>query len=193
MKKYYIPFSIALILLTIIVFNGYIFTDRKITAVYFTSDNSSLINFNDIKKNEIVVVHSLNDLISKVESLDYRIGILLDKSILDNDNTINNINKWVTTQKGYPILAIGYGNPTYIFFKRLDFAIGVKNPTISKEKIEKYKNEVGFSFTYICNNGIIHGKGYKEKISIPRILNVVNEALKGEEYVKQMIERRTNE
>ena len=67
--------SIALILLTIIVFNGYIFTDRKITAVYFTSDNSSLINFNDIKKNEIVVVHSLNDLISKVESLDYRIGI----------------------------------------------------------------------------------------------------------------------
>ncbi|WP_143424840.1 MULTISPECIES: hypothetical protein [Geobacillus] len=92
-------------------------------------------------------------------------------------------------QKNYPIIVVGYGNPTYVYFKKLVFTDEQYIPNFDDETYEKFRKQKGYSFAYIGNSGKIYGKGYKEEINIDKMLNVVNQALKGEKFVEKMMER----
>lgn len=44
------------------------------------------------------------------------------------------------------------------------------------------------SLAYICNDGKIYGKGYKEECNLDNILRVLNNYLRGEDNVRKIVE-----
>ncbi|EMS72393.1 hypothetical protein [Ruminiclostridium cellobioparum] len=61
-------------------------------------------------------------------------------------------------------------------------------PRLDKERYELYKKENGFSLAYICTDGRVYGKGYKDECSLDNILRVLNNYLSGEDNVRKMVE-----
>ncbi|WP_027627736.1 hypothetical protein [Ruminiclostridium cellobioparum] len=155
---------------------------------YFTSKDSSIISIDDIKKNSVLTVYSFEELKVQVESFDYKIGILLDRNILQDSDNIDNLNKWLKKKINFPIVVIGYGNPTYTYFKKLLITDEKYIPRLDEERYELYKKENGFSLAYICNDGKIYGKGYKEECNLDNILRVLNNYLRGEDNVRKIVE-----
>jgi hypothetical protein len=135
----------------------------------------------------VLEVYSFEDLKSIISLLNYKVGILIDKAAVENKDT-SIINKWLVKQINYPIIVVGYGNPTYIYFKKLLLTEGKEYiPSFSEETYVKFKKEKGFSLEYIGYDGKIYGKGYKGECNIDSILEVLNKSLVGEENVKKMI------
>lgn len=179
---------IILFSLILYLFSGCNSSDDNYSALYFTSKDSALINAEECKEKNMLVVNSFDDLKLKFDSLTYKVGILLDKSILTDENEINNLNQWLLKQKGYPIIVIGYGKPIYVYFFILEFASGESKPKLNKEKLDEYKNQSGFSLAYICKDGKILGKGYEE-LNVSNILKTINIGLKGDKYVEEIVEQ----
>ncbi|WP_199427141.1 hypothetical protein [Thermaerobacillus caldiproteolyticus] len=177
------------ILIAILLLTGCSVSDNKYKAVYFTTEDSSFISTNELKEHNVLELNSLEELKSKVDELDYKVGIFIDKSVLDDEIITKSLNTWLLKQKNYPIIVVGYGNPTYVYFKKLVFADEQYIPNFDDETYEKFRKQKGYSFAYIGNSGKIYGKGYKEEINIDKMLNLVNQALKGEKFVEKMMER----
>lgn len=133
-------------------------------------------------------VYSFEELRVQVDSFDYKTGILLDKNILQDSGNIDNLNKWLKKKINFPIVVIGYGNPTYTYFKKLLITDEKYIPRLDKERYELYKKENGFSLAYICTDGRVYGKGYKDECSLDNILRVLNNYLSGEDNVRKMVE-----
>lgn len=166
-------------------------TINNYNAVYFTSKDSSIISDNDLQKNNILEVNSLEKLKSEVKSLNKNVGIILDKNIIDKESDINSLNQWLIEQKNSPIIVVGYGNPNYVYFKRLSISENKYLPKITDEKFEELKNQKGFCMAYICSDGKIYGKSFGEEINAGRIMEIINEALKGENNVTKMFGKET--
>jgi len=198
MKKYFklknmLIFASIVVMLLIGIICYAVSTD-KYNAVYFTSKESSILDIMQLKHKDILEVNSLKELKSKVKSINDNIGIIIDKSELQDGKDIEELNSWLIQQKKCPIIVVGYGNPTYVYFKKLIFTDEKKIPKLSKEKYDEFKKENGFSFAYIADSGKIYGNGYKDETNLNRIMKIVNKALKGEEQVKEiMTEGKNNE
>lgn len=161
--------------------------NNKFQAVYFTAKDSSVVSTEELQENNILELNSFGELKSKVDKLDYKLGIFIDKSVLQDEMITKNLNKWLIQKKGYPIIVVGYGNPTYVFFKKLVFTDEQYIPKFDDEVYNKFRKEKGYSFSYVCKNGIIYGKGYKEVIDVEKMLTLIKEALIGEQSVKKMM------
>lgn len=157
-------------------------------AVYYTNNNSQLLSKNVLKNNDILTVHSLDELISKVKKKE-NVGILIDKSVLQDPNNTKNINNWLLNQEKRPIIVVGYGNPTFTFFKKLLLTKKSNIPPLDEKTYSLYEKQNGFSFAYIGQNKKIYGKGFKEEIKISSIMKVIETSLKGEQAVESMVYR----
>jgi hypothetical protein len=176
--------KLFLILAMLLIFSGCNSTNNtKQNALYFTSKNSS-IDVESLENKKIKVIDSFDNLKSTLKSIDYKIGIMIDKNVLENNNQINSLNQWLLEQKGKPIIIVGYGNPTYAYFYKL--TLNKNKPKFTKEKIEAFRKEKGFSLAYICEDGKILGTGYN-KLDINEILNVIKKCGKGEAYIEKMV------
>ena len=182
--KKMIFFSLISICLTIILLLN---INTKYIALYLASSHSTILNTENLKKNNILKLDSLDELKAKTESLNYKTGLIIDKSILENNNDeMKELNNWLLQQKNYPIIVLGYGNPSYVYFKKLTFS-NKKNIPFDDEEFENFSKEKGFSLAYICSNNYIYGKGFKDTIEIDKILEVVDNGLKDEQHVIQML------
>jgi len=182
MKKHSLLMLIWIIpLLTCCSFNN------KYQAVYFTAKDSSVVSIEELQENNILELNSFEELKSKVDKLDYKLGIFIDKSVLQDEMITKNLNKWLIKKKDYPIIVVGYGNPTYVFFKKLVFTDEQYIPKFDDETYNKFKKEKGYSFSYICEDGTIYGKGYKEKINFEKMVTLIKEALIGKQSVEKMM------
>lgn len=193
--KIHLKFNKIVLVFFIIIFlalciSSYWLFPYKYNAVYFTSKSYSSLSNKELKSNRILAITSLANLKSQVHSLNYKVGILVDESVLknSNSNSILNLNKWLLKQTNYPIIVVGYGNPTYVFYKKLVFINKSNTPPFSEEKFNQFKSEKGFSFAYICKDGKIYGKGYKGKINIDKIVQIIRKSLKNEENAKSIVE-----
>lgn len=92
------------ILIAILILTGCSVSDNKYKAVYFTTEDSSFISTNELKEHNVLELNSLEELKSKVDELDYKMGIFIDKSVLDDEIITKSLNTWLLKQKNYPII-----------------------------------------------------------------------------------------
>jgi len=185
-RKYVIMFIVVIATLLVYLSINKLININNYNSVYFTSKESSIISDKDLQENNILEVNSLEKLKSEVKSLNKNVGIILDKNIIDEGNDINSLTQWLIEQKNSPIIVVGYGNPNYVYFKRLSISENKYLPKITDEKFEELKNQKGFCMAYICSDGKIYGKSFTEEINTSKIMKIVNEALKGENNVTKM-------
>lgn len=170
-----------------VILTSYKLLTNKYKAIYITSEYSQMLSLEECKKENILIVNTFNDMQQKIDTLSYKVGILIDKSILSENNNLKNYNKWLLEQKGYPIVALGYGKSVYVYFYKFEFATGYNKPILSKKNIEDYQKQAGLSLAYICSDGKILGKGYKDS-SMNTIINILAMCSKDERYVKKVFE-----
>jgi|GEM_PF-5832582 len=193
MKNIYLKVAVCIIAvcaITLFLLNSYcnVFNNRY-KAVYLTSSKSSQIIDKEIcKDKKLFIVNSFDELKSKADSITYKFGIIIDKSILIENSDLKDLNKWLLGKKGYPIFVIGYGKPVYVYFFKLEFATGINKPNISKEKIDEFKDQSGFSLAYICSDGKILGTGHKN-IDINNLFDILSVCLKGDQYAEEVCEK----
>lgn len=159
-------------------------TNKDYQAIYFTDSKSPQIeNLKTLKDAKILVVNDFNKL--KKIKIDNNSGIIIDKSTMQGN--MKELNEWLKKQVEIPIIVVGYGNPTYAFFKKFIFTDENKIPDFSDEKFKEFSKQKGFSFAYIAKSGEIYGKGFKGKIDINNISEIIAKAKKGEKEVQAIV------
>lgn len=156
--------------------------DSKYEAIYLTSNENSILNDDDLKGKKVMKVNSFSELEQEVKKFDYKVPILIDKNALNEKNK-DGLNKWIPAQKTYPIIFVGYGNPTYIYIKELNLYAKKHIPNYSEEQFEMLKKQKGFSLMYISESGQNFGIGFLQENTLKNILKITDKALKGEKEV----------
>lgn len=171
-KLLFLILSLSIILLIIF---GCVFFNTKYSAIYFCTSQDSQINF---KSKDVITVNSFEKLKVSIDKLNYHVGIIIDKDVL-NSKELHELNYWLKTKKEYPIVVLGYSNPSYVYFKKLQIADEKFAPPFSEAEYENFSKEKGYSLAYISNNGEIDGKDFKcDKIDTDDVLKLINDILK---------------
>jgi len=175
--KRYLKRILIIALITFLLFIVFILSreDNKYIAIYYTSNNSSEINDNNLKKQNILYVNSFEKMKNYINGSDKNIGILLDKSIIDKLDGQDDVSRWVKQQQEHPIIVIGYSNPTFVFFKKLDITDGKYLPKLSDEQYAQFSKKGGYCISYTAKDGIIYGNGYEGKIDLHKIKKLITE------------------
>ncbi|MGN8845236.1 hypothetical protein ACTNDN_20755 [Niallia sp. HCP3S3_B10] len=182
-------YYITIILLSIMLYgcsNLSIFNESK-KAIYLTGEENSILKPQELEENNVIVVNSFKELEEEFNSLSQPIPVLIDKNIL-NKTTKNGLNNWIPKQTSLPIIFVGYSNPTYILLKELDL-YGSEHipPNMSDKQIEALKHQKGFSLMYISTTGHNYGVGFDKENTIQGILEITDQALKGDKAVEELM------
>ncbi|EXX79788.1 hypothetical protein RirG_002260 [Rhizophagus irregularis DAOM 197198w] len=182
-------YCILIILLTVILqgcSSLSAFNDSK-KAIYLTVKENSILKPQDLEENEVIVVNSFKELEEKFNSLSKTIPVLIDKNALNKTNT-EGLNNWIPKQTSLPVIFVGYSNPTYILLKELDlYENKHMPPNMSDKQIEELKHQKGFSLMYITTTGHNYGVGFDKENTVQNILEITDQALKGDKAVEELM------
>lgn len=174
--------------MVILVLTVGIVSNSNYNAIYYTSSQYSEIDTKSLEENKIMKVNLLEDLKDNVDKIGYKVGIIVDKSILENSDKIDELSQWLKTKREYPIIVTGYSNPTYVFFKKILLSTEEYIPPISEEKYMEFSQEKGYSFAFIDSDEVVYGNGYKGDIDVDKICELINRSLKENVNIDEIIE-----
>lgn len=183
-KKFYIIIPLLILCLLLVK----IISNNKYDAIYFTYNDSSVLTDIELKNTKILKVTSLDELIHEANSFNNNFGVILDKSVIDTSNELTELQNWIANQKNIPIIVVGYGNPNYVYFKKLSNLPKKYTPKYSDEQFEEFKQQKGFSLFYKCSDGRIYGNGYTVPINTTNVMQVINDSLKGEDSIEDILD-----
>lgn len=163
---------ILLVVMCILIFVG-CSSKKTPAALYITKNSNSIIDVSELNHYNITVVNSLANTKKFLDTKDIS-SIIIDESIIDDEKEILELQPWVRNQKNKLIVIVGYSNPSYCFFKKLDITKGKNIPKFSSDDYDKFKNQKGFCVAYFQENGQINAKAFANSTNINKIMEIVD-------------------
>ncbi|QZY88645.1 hypothetical protein [Exiguobacterium acetylicum] len=142
-----------------------------------TKENANIKNVSGVKN-----VYSSTEL---VKMLDKKVDkLIIDKDILNKENNVIFLNREIKKQSKISVIILGYGNPTYVFFKKLLINSKGSIPEFTESQYKRMSMKKGFSVAYKSADGNIYGKGYDKEEKLKKVLFML---LKTDEDIKKFL------
>lgn len=153
--------------------------NKESKYIHWTNNSK---NITDNKKIGIQKVHSSSELKHIISKENCR--LIIDKDILEEEANVKFLNAEIKRRPQISVIILGYGNPTYVFFKKLLINAKQAIPEFTSKEYKRMSMKKGFSVAYKAADGNIYGKGYNNEKQLKEVLSIL---LKKDEDIKDFL------